>query len=100
MACKRVADLTEHLITTANDDPNVINSSAVNYLHTVGYLCYAYMYVLTVKACTDKDGDFYADKVRLADYFTARILPRLHAHAVMAKNGADSIMAFDEGFFG
>lgn len=99
MACKRVADLTEHLITTANDDPNVINSSAVNYLHTVGYLCYAYMYVLTVKACTDKDGDFYADKVRLADYFTARILPRLHAHAVMAKNGADSIMAFDTDFF-
>ena len=99
-ACDTVTDLTAELIKVATADPNAINGSAVDYLHTVGYLCYAYMYVLTVKACADKDGDFYADKVRLADYFTARILPRLHAHAVMAKNGADSIMAFDEGFFG
>lgn len=99
-ACDTVADLTAELIKVTTADPNAINGSAVDYLHTVGYLCYAYMYVLTVKACADKDGDFYADKVRLADYFTARILPRLHAHAVMAKNGADSIMAFDETFFG
>lgn len=99
-ACDTVTDLTAELIKVATADPNAINGSAVDYLHTVGYLCYAYMYVLTVKACTGKDGDFYADKVRLADYFTARILPRLHAHAVMAKNGADSIMAFDETFFG
>lgn len=99
-ACDTVTDLTAELIKVATADPNAINGSAVDYLHTVGYLCYAYMYVLTVKACADKDGDFYADKVRLADYFTARILPRLHAHAVMAKNGADSIMAFDETFFG
>lgn len=99
-ACDTVTDLTAELIKVATADPNAINGSAVDYLHTVGYLCYAYMYVLTVKACADKDGDFYADKVRLADYFTARNLPRLHAHAVMAKNGADSIMAFDETFFG
>ena len=99
-ACDTVTDLTAELIKVATADPNAINGSAVDYLHTVGYLCYAYMYVLTVKVCADKDGDFYADKVRLADYFTARILPRLHAHAVMAKNGADSIMVFDEGFFG
>lgn len=99
-ACDTVTDLTAELIKVATADPNAINGSAVDYLHTVGYLCYAYMYVLTVKACADKDGDFYADKVRLADYFTARILPRLHAHAVMAKNGTDSIMAFDKTFFG
>lgn len=98
-ACDTVTDLTAELIKVATADPNAINGSAVDYLHTVGYLCYAYMYVLTVKACADKDGDFYADKVRLADYFTARILPRLHTHAVMAKNGADSIMAFDTDFF-
>ncbi|MDO4449889.1 MAG: acyl-CoA dehydrogenase C-terminal domain-containing protein [Moraxella sp.] len=98
-ACDSVSELTAHLISTAKADPNAINGSAVDYLHAVGYLCYAYMYVLISKACVGKDGEFYANKIRLADYFTARILPRLHAHATSAKNGVESIMAFDEAFF-
>lgn len=98
-ACDTVADLTTHLINIAQTDPNAINGSAVDYLHAVGYLCYAYMYVLIVQACQDKTGEFYANKHRLADYFTARILPRLNAHAAMSKNGAGTIMAFESDFF-
>ncbi|WP_066803919.1 acyl-CoA dehydrogenase C-terminal domain-containing protein [Moraxella oblonga] len=98
-ACDTVADLTTHLINTAKDNPNTINGSAVDYLHAVGYLCYAYMYVLIVKASVGKEGEFYTNKIRLADYFTARILPRLHTHATCAKNGVQSIMAFDTAFF-
>ncbi|TWV81953.1 acyl-CoA dehydrogenase C-terminal domain-containing protein [Moraxella sp. VT-16-12] len=104
LACEGVQELTEHILAQTKTNPNTISGSAVDYLHAVGYLCYAYMYVLIVRACFGADGqikagDFYADKLRLADYFVARVLPRLNAHADMATHGADSIMAFKPEFF-
>ena len=98
-AAKRIRELTNDLLTKAGSDPHAINASAVDYLHATGYLCYAYMYVLIVKASAGKDGEFYAERQKLATYFTARILPKLYAHADMAQAGSSAIMAFDNEFF-
>lgn len=98
-AAKRVKFLTEQLLTTAKTDAHAINASAVDYLHTVGYLCYAYMYVLIARACQGKPGEFYEERLKLAEYFIQRILPKLYAHADMAQAGSSSIMAFDDEFF-
>lgn len=98
-AAERVRELTTDLLDKAGNDPHAINASAVDYLHAAGYLCYAYMYVLIVKASAGKDGEFYAERQKLADYFTARVLPKLHAHADMAQAGSSAIMAFDNEFF-
>ncbi|WP_049236170.1 acyl-CoA dehydrogenase C-terminal domain-containing protein [Moraxella canis] len=98
-AAERVRELTTDLLDKAGNDPHAINASAVDYLHSAGYLCYAYMYVLIVKASAGKDGEFYAERQKLADYFTARVLPKLYAHADMAQAGSSAIMAFDNEFF-
>ena len=98
-AVKRIRELTNDLLTKAGSDPHAINASAVDYLHATGYLCYAYMYVLIVKASAGQDGEFYAERQKLATYFTARILPKLYAHADMAQAGSSAIMAFDNEFF-
>ena len=98
-AVKRIRELTNDLLTKAGSDPHAINASAVDYLHATGYLCYAYMYVLIVKASAGKDGEFYAERQKLATYFTARILPKLYAPADMAQAGSSAIMAFDNEFF-
>lgn len=98
-AAKRVKYLTEQLLDAAKTDAHAINASAVDYLHAVGYLCYAYMYVLIVRACQGKSGEFYEERLKLAEYFTQRILPKLYAHADMAQAGSSSIMAFDDDFF-
>lgn len=98
-AAKRVKFLTEQLLTTAKTDAHAINASAVDYLHTVGYLCYAYMYVLIARACQGKPGEFYEERLKLAEYFIQRILPKLYAHADMAQASSSSIMAFDDEFF-
>lgn len=98
-AAKRVKFLTEQLLTTAKTGAHAINASAVDYLHTVGYLCYAYMYVLIARACQGKPGEFYEERLKLAEYFIQRILPKLYAHADMAQAGSSSIMAFDDEFF-
>lgn len=98
-AAKRVKFLTEQLLTTAKTDAHAINASAVDYLHAMGYLCYAYMYVLIARACQGKPGEFYEERLKLAEYFIQRILPKLYAHADMAQAGSSSIMAFDDEFF-
>ena len=98
-AAERVRELTTDLLDKAGNDPHAINASAVDYLHAAGYLCYAYMYVLIVKASAGKDGEFYTERQKLADYFTARVLPKLYAHADMAQAGSSAIMAFDNEFF-
>ncbi|SPX85074.1 acyl-CoA dehydrogenase C-terminal domain-containing protein [Moraxella ovis] len=98
-AAKRVKSLTEQLLDTAKTDAHAINASAVDYLHAVGYLCYAYMYVLIVRACQGKLGEFYEERLKLAEYFIQRILPKLYAHADMAQAGSSSIMAFEDEFF-
>lgn len=97
-AAKRVKFLTEQLLDTAKTDAHAINASAVDYLHAVGYLCYAYMYVLIARACQGKPGEFYEERLKLAEYFIQRILPKLYAHADMAQAGSSSIMAFDDEF--
>ncbi len=98
-AADEVAALTSVMLDAAKTDANAINGNAVDYLHAVGYLCYAYMYLLIVKASDGKTGEFYDTYRKLADYFVARSLPDLYAHANMAKSGAGSIMAFDAEFF-
>ena len=98
-AADEVAALTSVMLDAAKTDANAINGNAVDYLHAVGYLCYAYMYLLIVKASDGKTGEFYDSRRKLADYFVARSLPDLYAHANMAKSGAGSIMAFDAEFF-
>ncbi|MFA9485639.1 MULTISPECIES: acyl-CoA dehydrogenase C-terminal domain-containing protein [unclassified Moraxella] len=99
-AVECVEQLTKDLISVSKTDVHAINTSAVDYLHAVGYLCYGYMYLLVVNASESKVGEFYNERIKLANYFVSRILPKLFAHAQMAKAGSESIMAFDESFFG
>lgn len=99
-ACECIQTLTEHLLSTTKTDVHAINACAVDYLHAVGYLCYGYMYALIVKASLDKSGAFYDERIKLANYYIARILPRLYAHATAVQAGSHSIMAFDDDFFG
>lgn len=95
----QVRALTQTVINQSKSDPHLINSVAVDYLHMVGYLCYGYMFARIVVACTGKVGQFYDDRIRLANYFVHRILPRLTAHAEMVKAGSDEVMVFEVGFF-
>ena len=57
------------------------------------------MFAMMVEAAHDKEGDIYANKLKLATYFVGRILPRIHAHAEMVKTGSDPMMDFDLEYF-
>lgn len=98
-AVQEVRALTQYLCEVVKQDKHAINASAVNYLHTVGYLCYAYMYLLVIDASHHKEGEFYDSRRALADYFVAQQLPRLFCHAQMARADSATMMTFDSSFF-
>ncbi|VEG13374.1 acyl-CoA dehydrogenase C-terminal domain-containing protein [Moraxella cuniculi] len=98
-AVLEIDSLTKSLMQAAKSDANAISASSVSYLHAVGYLCYAYMYLLIVKTCDGKTGEFYESRRQLAEYFVARVLPNLYTHSAMAKAGSSTLMVFDNEFF-
>lgn len=98
-AVDTVETLTKNVLANISQRKDEINGCAVDYLHTTGYLCYAYMFAMMVEAAHDKTGDFYQNKGKLASYFVGRILPRQKAHAQMVLAGSVPIMDFDLGYF-
>ena len=98
-AADTVEALTKTVLANIQDRKNEINGCAVDYMHAVGYLCYSYMFAMMVEAADGKQGKFYTDKAKLADYFVGRILPRIDAHAQMVQAGSDPMMNFDLEYF-
>lgn len=98
-AASTIEELTTTILTNISNRKSEINGCAVDYLHAMGYLCYAFMFAMMVEAAHDKEGEFYANKLKLATYFVGRILPRIKAHAEMVKTGSDPIMNFDLDYF-
>ncbi|WP_131669204.1 acyl-CoA dehydrogenase C-terminal domain-containing protein [Psychrobacter pygoscelis] len=98
-AANTVEELTKTVLENIGERKSEINGCAVDYLHASGYLCYAYMFAMMVEAANGKEGEFYTNKAKLANFFVGRILPRLDAHAQMVKAGSDPMMDFDLDYF-
>lgn len=94
----KLSDLTKTVLSNL-DKKDEINGCAVDYLQAFGYVSFAYMFGLMVEASHGKDGEFYANKAKLADFYIKRMLPRLDAHIAMVTATSEPIMAFDESFF-
>ena len=95
----KLEDLTKAVIAAAAVNKDEINGCAVDYLQAFGYVSFAYMFGLMVEAANGKEGDFYANKAKLADYYVGRMLPRLDAHIAMVKATSQPITAFDRDYF-
>ncbi len=98
-AADTVEELTKTVLANISIRKNEVNGCAVDYMHAFGYLCYSYMFAMMVEAANGKEGEFYTNKAKLADYFVGRILPRIDAHAQMVKAGSDPMMNFDLNYF-
>jgi alkylation response protein AidB-like acyl-CoA dehydrogenase len=99
-AIDRLEGLTRSVIERAAKNPDEINAAAVDYLHAFGLVSYAYMWALMAAAAEPKKEDeFYADKLALADFYVARVLPEMEGRARAVEAGADTLMQFSETFF-
>lgn len=98
-AAKSVDSLTQDILKKIINFNDEVNACAVNYLHVVGYLSLAYMYAMMVESSYNKTAPFYANKLKIADYFIAYILPSMDSHIMKVKSGNEPIMSFDLDFF-
>ncbi len=94
-----IETLTQTVLANIANSKEAINACAVDYLQAVGYASFAYMFGLMVEAANGKEGEFYTNKAKLADYFVGRMLPRLNAHAAMVTAGSTPITSFDLDYF-
>lgn len=92
---ERLSDTTEYVIKAAQSDPSAIGAAAVEYLDLFGLVAYAYMWARMAKvAAPQADADeFYDVKVKTANFFFARILPKSVSLVESIKAGADEMMS-------
>ncbi|RUO22971.1 acyl-CoA dehydrogenase [Aliidiomarina minuta] len=71
--------VTGEILHKVGEDENLVNSLAVEYLHLVGYVSYAYLWLrmgLAAQAADSSD-NFYSAKVKTARFYFAKLLPRI-----------------------
>jgi alkylation response protein AidB-like acyl-CoA dehydrogenase len=98
-AAAEVESVTQYVLEAARENAEFSNSAAVDYLHAVGLLSFAYMFARIANAAKDKDGEFYQNKLALTMYFTQRVLPELALRIAKVKAGSEVIMNFSEDYF-
>lgn len=92
---ERLSDATEFVITSAQQDANAIGAAAVDYLNMFGLTAYAYIWARMAKVAALKvdSDDFYATKVKTANFFFSRLLPQSVSLLESIKSGSDEMMA-------
>ena len=102
---KEWGELTTKIGMKAMQNPNEVGAAAVDYLMYSGYVTLAYLWALMAKTAQDKiaagEGDqaFYAAKVKTAQFYYKKILPRTRAHVEVIDGGLDVLMQLDVDSF-
>ena len=90
-------ELTDQLLNTGTENPEVLAASAVDYQEFSGYVVLAYfwarMETLATKQLIDKPSNaFYLSKQQTAQFYFERLLPRAKAHAEIALASVNPVM--------
>lgn len=87
--CTQWGILTTRIMLAARKDRDIVSSASVDYLMFSGYAMMAYFWAQQAAVASDKiekgDGkeeiDFYKAKIKVADFYFDRLLPRAQGHA-------------------
>ena len=98
---ERLSDATEFVITSAQNDRNAIGAAAVDYLDLFGLTAYAYIWAKMAKVAAAKADadDFYAVKVKTANFYFSRLLPQTVSLLESIKSGSDEMMSLNQDQF-
>ncbi|MGX5915556.1 acyl-CoA dehydrogenase C-terminal domain-containing protein [Aliidiomarina sp. Khilg15.8] len=96
-ASSELARLTQQILEQVPADENVINSLAVEYLHLVGYVSYAYLWLRMglVAEASDSSDRFYSAKAKTARFYFAKVLPRIQGLIGALETGSTPLFEHD-----
>ncbi len=104
-ANKRWGELTMEIGMKAMDNKDEVGAASVDYLMMSGYITLGYFWALAANkaqavldAGTGEEA-FYEAKIKTANFYFARILPRIETLATTMVSGADNLLALDSEDF-
>ena len=80
-------------------DANLVGAAASEYLDLFGYVAYAWLWARMARVAEDCSADadgFYADKRAVADFYFAKVLPRVYGLAASIRSGSGALMALSD----
>jgi alkylation response protein AidB-like acyl-CoA dehydrogenase len=92
-------DITKMIGLKAMENPDEIGGASVDYLMYAGYVTLAFFWAKMAKKAQEQlatdttDTAFYQAKIKTAQFFIQRMLPRAKGHAACIENGVGSMMA-------
>ncbi|MFB2539029.1 acyl-CoA dehydrogenase C-terminal domain-containing protein [Acinetobacter sp. c3-l95] len=102
---KQWGDITQAIGAKAQQNPEEIGATAVDYLYFSGYVTLAYFWAKMAHVALDKLAEgstetaFYQAKVTTAQFYFAKVLPRTASHAAIIATGSESLMALSADDF-
>ena len=93
-ALARLDSVSQWLLSQAAVDKNEVGAASVEYLHLFGYVIYAWMWsrmASTAQKNHAQDPDFYNAKLATADFYFARMLPRVLSLEASIKAGSQPL---------
>jgi alkylation response protein AidB-like acyl-CoA dehydrogenase len=99
-AVEALDSTTRELIKRAAGNPCDIGAAAVEYLHLLGYVSYAYLWAKM--ACVANVGEtsaFLDGKIKTAQFYFAHLLPRIEGLTASLRHGGATLMALTEEQF-
>ncbi len=100
-ATTELAQLSQDILTLAQDNPEELGCAANDYLHVFGYTAMAFVWakMAEVSFMQDQASEFHQSKLHTARYFYARILPRCQSLIASATAGSDAMFDMPEDLF-
>ncbi|TXD97982.1 acyl-CoA dehydrogenase [Psychrobacter frigidicola] len=98
---KEWGDLTAHIGIQATENPEAVGGAAVDYMYFSGYVTLAYLWarmaLVAQTAIADGTGEqaFYDAKIKTAQFYFAKLLPRTTTYVQRIATGVEPYMSMD-----
>jgi alkylation response protein AidB-like acyl-CoA dehydrogenase len=98
---KEWGDITTRIGMKAMANPDEVGAAAVDYLYFSGYATLAYLWARMALVAQEKlatgtsEQAFYEAKVKTAQFYFAKLLPRTRGHVARIDTGIETLMAMD-----
>ena len=98
---KEWSDLTARIGMQATENPDAVGGAAVDYMYFSGYVTLAYLWArMALVAQTElangtSEQAFYDAKVKTAQFYFAKLLPRTTTHVQRIATGVEPYMSMD-----
>ncbi|PNK61676.1 acyl-CoA dehydrogenase C-terminal domain-containing protein [Psychrobacter sp. FDAARGOS_221] len=95
------ADLTARIGMQATQNPDSVGAAAVDYMYFSGYVTLAYLWArmaaVAKKALADgtTETGFYDAKIKTAQFYYSKLLPRTRTYLARIDSGAEPYMSMD-----